>query len=161
MADVIAAADVDQGLAGFPSRNGLLALVVRQFWLAAHHPPGFGAFPTFAGATTDQFPLKLGEAAQDRQHQPTVRRGGVRPGVPQGLESGSLVGDDTDQIEETWSTGPADRGAPKPRDEEQAPTRPCWIRSRRSRIAKPAAVLIQARTALQGAGLADLLAAGS
>ena len=39
MADVVAAADVDQGLAGFPSRNGLLALVVRQFWLAAHHHP--------------------------------------------------------------------------------------------------------------------------
>jgi hypothetical protein len=63
MADVVAVADVDQGLAGFPSRNGLLALVVRQFWLAAHHHAlGFGAFPAFAGATTDQFPLKLGEA---------------------------------------------------------------------------------------------------
>ena len=66
MADVVAAADVDQGLAGFPSRNGLLALVVRQFRLSAHHHLlCFGALPAFAGATPDQFPLKLGEAAQD------------------------------------------------------------------------------------------------
>lgn len=44
--------------------------MVHQFRLAAHHHAlGFGALPAFAGAITDQFPLKLGEVAQDRQHQ--------------------------------------------------------------------------------------------
>ena len=71
-------------------------------------------------------------------------------------------GDDTDQIEEIPGRPGQPIEAPqKPRDEEQAPTRRWLTRSRRSRIAKPTAVLIQARTALHGAGLADLLAARS
>jgi DDE_Tnp_1-associated len=39
VADGIGPADVHQGLTGFPSRNGFLPLVVRQFRLAAHHYP--------------------------------------------------------------------------------------------------------------------------
>src|SRR5450755_3052662 len=37
VADGIGPADVHQGLTGFPSRNGFLPLVVRQFRLAAHY----------------------------------------------------------------------------------------------------------------------------
>src|SRR5450755_1459499 len=84
VADGIGPADVHQGLTDFPSRNGFLPLVVRQFRLAAHYyPASFGALPAFAGATSDQFSLELGEAAQDRQHQPAVRCGRVGPGIPQ------------------------------------------------------------------------------
>ena len=84
VADGIGPADVHQGLTGFPARNGFPPLVVRQFRLAAHYyPASFGALPAFAGATSDQFSLELGEAAQDRQHQPAVRCGRVGPGIPQ------------------------------------------------------------------------------
>jgi hypothetical protein len=38
--------------------------VARQFRLAAdYYPASFGALPAFAGATSDQFSLELGEAA--------------------------------------------------------------------------------------------------
>jgi hypothetical protein len=75
--------------------------VVRQFRLAAHdYRASFGALSALAGATADQFPLELGEAAQDRQHQPAVRSGRVGPGIPQGFESGALVGNGTKQIEQ-------------------------------------------------------------
>lgn len=39
MANVVGPADIDQGLASCPSRNGFLALVVRQLRLAAHATP--------------------------------------------------------------------------------------------------------------------------
>ena len=43
VADGIGPADVHQRLTGFPSHNGFLPLVVRQFRLAAHeHPSRFG-----------------------------------------------------------------------------------------------------------------------
>jgi hypothetical protein len=99
--DVVGPAYFHQGVSGFPSRNGFLALVVRQFRLAAHnHPASFGALPAFASATADQFSLELGEAAQDRQHQPAVRSGRVGPGIPQGFESRALVGNGTKQTEQ-------------------------------------------------------------
>jgi hypothetical protein len=44
--------------------------MVRQFRLAAHHHAlGSGARSALGGATSDQFPLELGEAAEHRQHQ--------------------------------------------------------------------------------------------
>ena len=101
----------------------LPALVVRQFRLAAHYyPASFGALPAFAGATSDQFSLELGEAAQDRQHQPAVRCGRVRPGIPQRFESGALVGDRAEHVQKiarrarrsrrvTTSTSPSPRCA--------------------------------------------------
>src|SRR5258707_14316518 len=54
--DVERPSGVHQRLPGFASRNGFLALVVRQFRLAAHYyPTSFGALSAFAGATADQF----------------------------------------------------------------------------------------------------------
>ena len=37
-----------------------------------HEPPRFGACPTFAGSGTYQFTFKLGEAAENRQHQSAI-----------------------------------------------------------------------------------------
>jgi len=52
MADVVRPADAHQGFPGFPPRNGFLALVVRQFRLAAHdYPASFGALPAFRVGT--------------------------------------------------------------------------------------------------------------
>jgi hypothetical protein len=100
--DVEQPSDVHQRLPGFASRNGFLALVVRQFRLAAHYyPTSFGALSAFAAATADQFSLELGEAAaQDGQHQATMRRRGVGPGVPQRFETGALVGNGAKQIKQ-------------------------------------------------------------
>jgi hypothetical protein len=73
MADIVGPSDVDQGLAGFPPRYGVLALVVRQFRLAAHdYTLGFGALTALAGTAADQFPFELGKAAQDGQHESAV-----------------------------------------------------------------------------------------
>jgi acyl-CoA synthetase (AMP-forming)/AMP-acid ligase II len=99
--DIVGPAYFHQGLSGFPSRNGLLALVVRQFRLAAHeHPSRFGTLPAFAGATADQFSLELCQATENGQHQPAVWCSRIGPGIPQGFESGALVGNGTQQIEQ-------------------------------------------------------------
>lgn len=84
MADVVRAADVHKGLAGLPSRNGFLALVVRQFWLAPHHPTPLATARSRPSLVRLRINSRSNSAAtQDRQHQPAVRGGGVRPGVPQ------------------------------------------------------------------------------
>ena len=47
------------------------------------NPTRLGASSTFAGSGTDQFTFKLGEAAENREHQAAMRGGGVCPNVGQ------------------------------------------------------------------------------
>src|ERR1700746_859278 len=49
------------------------------------HASGLRLGPAFARARSDQFALKLGQAAHDRQHQSAMRRCGVSPGIGQRL----------------------------------------------------------------------------
>ena len=76
MADVVGASDVHERLASITPCKGFLTLVVVSFGLRPHNnPSGFGAFPAFADAAADQFPLKLGKPAQHRQQ--SARREGL------------------------------------------------------------------------------------
>ena len=62
--------------------------------LASHlHAGTFGTFPSLASSDFDQFPFKLGESAQHRQHQSSGWGRCVRPGFGQGFEQAPLVGD--------------------------------------------------------------------
>src|SRR5262249_370357 len=51
------------------------------------HATGLGALPAFACTGTNQLALKLGQATENREHQPAVRRRGVCPGVFQAAET--------------------------------------------------------------------------
>ncbi len=97
MADVVRPGDFPGRLASIAPLQGLPLLVGRELGLATHlHAAGLGEPTALAGARTDQLALKLGQAAQDGQHQAAVGRGGVGPGIAQGPESG-LAADDRRQ----------------------------------------------------------------
>ncbi len=94
MADVVGPGDFPGRLAGIAPLQGLTLLVGGELGLAAHlQAAGLGEPAALAGARTDQLALKLGQAAQDGQHQAAVGRGGVGPGVAQGPETGLPAGD--------------------------------------------------------------------
>jgi hypothetical protein len=58
------------------------------------------AFAAFSCPRADQLPLKFGKTAEYRQHQSTVRGGGVGPGVPQRSEAGAALGYGIDHVEQ-------------------------------------------------------------
>jgi hypothetical protein len=94
VADVKAAGDLAHRLAAVPARERFALLVRGQFRFAPQlHAARLGAGSTFGSAAADQLPLELGQSAQDGQHQATMRRGGVGPGIAQGPEPGLLAGD--------------------------------------------------------------------
>ncbi len=100
MADVVCPGDFPGRLAGVSPLQGLALLVGSELRLAAHlHAAGLGEPAALAGARADQLPLKLGQAAQDGQHQAAVGSGGVGPGVAQGPESGLAAGDRRQGVE--------------------------------------------------------------
>jgi hypothetical protein len=81
------------------ARDGLAALVRRQLGRAAkQHTMRLGALTALAGTMNDQVALELGQPAQNRQDQATVRRGGVGPGVVQRPEGGVGLAEDVQQI---------------------------------------------------------------
>jgi hypothetical protein len=92
MADVVGASDVHERLASTTPCKGLPDAGGGQLRLVAHNnPPGFGAFPTFAGAAADQFPLKLGKPAQHHDFLPVILSNSVNmqsplnPGIERAL----------------------------------------------------------------------------
>jgi hypothetical protein len=72
-------------------------------FLPIHHPARLRALSALADATADKFALELGQTTQHGQHEPAVLRGGVGPHVPQRLETGALIGDGTEHVEEIAS----------------------------------------------------------
>src|SRR5262249_21162399 len=81
------------------SLSGFLALVRGKFRRTAKtHPAGFGALPAVARASEDQFPFKLGETTQDREHQPAMRRCRVGPSVKERFEACAGLGDRVEDI---------------------------------------------------------------
>ena len=82
------AADLRECFASIAARDCLLPLVGRQGWWPAHvDAPGLGAFSTFASSGSDQFALKLSEAAEHRQHEAAVGSSRVRPGIRERSEA--------------------------------------------------------------------------
>jgi hypothetical protein len=64
--------------------QGLALLMSGKLGRSAHmNPPRLGASSTFPSSGTNQFTLKLGEAAKNREHQSAMRRGRVCPNVGQ------------------------------------------------------------------------------
>jgi hypothetical protein len=58
-----------------------------------------GAAPAVTGAGEDQGSLELGNAAQHRDQQLAMRRGGVGPGVGQRFEGGTSLADRIEDVE--------------------------------------------------------------
>ena len=61
---------------------------------------GLGPGPSLPGPDPDQLALKLRQPSQHRQHQPTVRGGGIGPGVGQRAEPRPLVGNSPKGVQE-------------------------------------------------------------
>ena len=100
MANIVRPGNFPGRLAGVATPQRLALLVGGELRLAAHlHAAGLGEPAALAGARTDQLALKLGQAAQDGQHQAAVGSGGVGPGVAQGPESGLAAGDRRQGVE--------------------------------------------------------------
>jgi hypothetical protein len=58
-----------------------------------------GTLPALASAGLDELALELSQAAKNRQHQPSVRRGGIRPGIGQRLEASASLGDHVEDVQ--------------------------------------------------------------
>lgn len=101
MVDVVAPGDAGQRLARLPPLPSLPLLVRRKLEGAPHLPAcGLGARTALARAGADQLALELCKARQHRQHEPTVRGGGVGPGVAERAEHGALLGDAAEDVEQ-------------------------------------------------------------
>ena len=73
-----------------PPRQGFSLLMLRQCRLPAElHASNLRWHPAFGSPRQDQVPLKLGEAAADREHQLAMWRGAVCPRIAQGAEARS------------------------------------------------------------------------
>lgn len=97
----VAPGDRGDALAGLPPLPGLALLVRRELGLAPHLPTlGLGAGSPFARAGADQFPLELRQARQHREHEPPVRARRIGPGVAQGAEGRTLLGQGAQHVEE-------------------------------------------------------------
>ena len=104
MADVIGSADLSHGLASFPSRQRFEDLVTSELGLPAEaYPSGLSPLPAFLSPGLDQLPLELGKATEDRQHQPAVSRGSIRPGVRERSETRPSFADRVEDVEEIAS----------------------------------------------------------
>jgi hypothetical protein len=60
---------------------------------AEFHTTGLRALPAIICAGNDQLPLELGKATEDREYQPAMGRGRIRPGVGQRAEAAADLGD--------------------------------------------------------------------
>src|ERR1700724_4712042 len=58
------------------------------------------ALASLAGSSPDQFTLEFGETAQNSQHQATMRRRGVSPGVSKRFEACPFFPDRPQQVQE-------------------------------------------------------------
>ena len=100
MRDVVRSSDVGEHLAGLSPSNGLPTLMWGQRGRTPHNDaPGPRTLPSLPGAGPDQLSFELGQAAQDGQHQPSVRCRRVRPGVAQRPEPRTLLSDGIQDVE--------------------------------------------------------------
>src|SRR5262245_16266026 len=71
-----------------------------RLWTSKTHAASFGALPAVICTRSDQFTLELGQAAEHRDHQLAVRRGGIRPGVMKRTEASTGLADRIDDVEQ-------------------------------------------------------------
>ena len=117
MGDVVAAGDRCQRLARLAPGQRLPALMRGQLEAPPElDAPGLRPLAALARAGADQLPLELGKPREHRQHQPTMRGGGVCPGVPERAEGGPALGDGAQGVEQV--AGGA-RQASEPRDQHK------------------------------------------
>src|SRR3712207_8315032 len=64
------------------------------------HTTRLGSLATFTRASPDQLTLELGQAGEHREHEAAVGRGRVRPGIVEGTEAGSLLGNSCERVQQ-------------------------------------------------------------
>ena len=93
MAHVVGPRNVGQHLSRLPASDRLPFLMAGQLrFPTEYYSPRLCPCPPLAGPRPDQFALKLGDAAQNGQHQATVRRRRVGPRIPERFEASALFG---------------------------------------------------------------------
>src|SRR5262249_37754668 len=101
MAHTIATRDIHQRLARLAPCQSLLPLMRRELVRAAKaHAALFGTLAAFTRPGADQLALKLGQAAENREHQPAVRRSCIRPSVGQRAEPRASLGDGVEDVQQ-------------------------------------------------------------
>jgi hypothetical protein len=116
-------------------------LVLREFWRPAEADALLArALDADIGARLDQAALELGQTAQDGEHQPAVRRGGIGPAVVQALERRTLVADLMQDVEQIAGRA---RQPIEPHDHERVAIIEC-----RERPAQHRAIRMRARQLL-------------
>ncbi len=86
--------------AGGERLSRFLALMPREGRGSPHvNATRLGPLAALPGAGADQLALELREASQHGEHEPPVRRRGVRPGVGQGSESGADFRNGVERVE--------------------------------------------------------------
>ena len=100
----IGARDVGLCLTSSKASEGLLPLMMGQLaGTAKFHPSRLSALATLAGVGADQFTLELCEPAEDRQHEASVRRGGISPCIFQRAKPGPTLGNVIQHVEKITS----------------------------------------------------------
>ena len=88
MAYVVGPRNLRRRFARFPPRQSFSLLMLSEGRLAAElHAPHLRSLPSLVRPRQDQVPLKLGEAAKDREHQPAMWGGAVCPRITQRAEA--------------------------------------------------------------------------
>ncbi len=99
--DVVGTGDVHQRFAFVSSRPCFFLLVRRELEFPPElHASRFCSRPAFAGARAYQVALELRKPGQNGKHQSPVRGRGVGPTIPEGAETGFLLGDEGQRIEQ-------------------------------------------------------------
>jgi hypothetical protein len=97
--NVVAPTDFGQRFSRLPSRKSFEHLMAAELELPTKpYPSGLSPLPAFVSPRSDQLPLELSEATKDCQHQPSMSRGSIRPGVRQGSETGPGFADRNEDV---------------------------------------------------------------
>jgi hypothetical protein len=114
--NVVRPTDIRKHLTGLTPRNGFTALMARELRSTPHdHTPRPRTLPPLTSAGPDQLTFKLSQAAKDGQHEASMSRRGVRPGISQRAEARALLSDGIQDVEKV--TGRSGQ-AIEPRDHE-------------------------------------------
>jgi hypothetical protein len=99
--DVVRPGNVREHFTSLPTRNRLSTLMASQLRSTPHDDAtSYCTLTPLPGAAPDQVALKLSQAAQDGQHEASVRGRGVSPGIPQRFEPSALVSNSAEDIQE-------------------------------------------------------------
>lgn len=100
MANIVTSGDIHERFALISTRQRFLLLVRRELELAPElHASRFCPLTAFGGARPYQLALELRQTCQDREHEPAVRRRGVRPAIRQKTKARFLLCDGCHHVE--------------------------------------------------------------